>query len=305
MLSILAAVIGSGKWGSAITDVIAQNKPVFLYSRNKLKKSWHSNISVTNNIADVLNAKYLFIVIPAQAIKGFLEQIRGLSQDTVIILCAKGIDMSHGKLLSDIVGDIFPANRICVLSGPNFATEVMDKKLTISTIACNDINVTEEVARIFNTQYFKFIPNDDIISTQIFGALKNVLAIACGVARGLEMGENAVAAMFTQGISEIMYVIKKFGGDGNHIISSAGIGDIFLSCASATSRNNAFGILLAQGKKIDPDVVVEGKYTIIALLENYSELANDVPLLSVIYKIVTHKISGASDIQSNLYELFR
>jgi glycerol-3-phosphate dehydrogenase (NAD(P)+) len=299
-----ASVVGSGKWGSAIAGLLAQKHQALLYSRDITKKSHDNKIIITHNIDDVLKSKYLFVAIPAQQIQSFLKLVRGLSKDTVIILCSKGIDISTGKLLSEIVADVLPNNAICALSGPNFASEVAEKKLTISTISSNNIKIADEIAKNFSTEYFRFIANNDIISTQVFGALKNVLAIACGIVRGLGMGENAVAAILTLGINEIITVARKYGAKNVEITSPAGIGDIFLSCNSSTSRNNEFGVLLAQGKEIDQEIVVEGKHTIIALSENLQDMLSKLPLLNFVYKMVTKKLSGAHQIKRELFYIF-
>ncbi len=301
MVNNLISVIGSGKWGSAVAGLLAQKDQVLLYSRDLKKKSHDSKIVVTHTIKDILKSRYLFLAIPAQQIQSFIKLITGLSKDSVIILCSKGIDLSTGKLLSEIVANVLPTNTICALSGPNFASEVVEKKLTISTISSNNIKVADEIAKNFSTEYFKFISNDDIISTQIFGALKNVLAIACGVVRGLGMGENAVAAVLTLGIGEIISVAHKYGAKNVDISSPAGIGDIFLSCNSSTSRNNEFGVLSAQGKEVDPKIVVEGRYTIVALSENFKEMLSKLPLLNFVYKVVTKQVSGTHNIKQELF----
>lgn len=297
-------VIGAGKWGSAIADLLAQNSSVFLYSRSNQTQSWHRNITIINGLDDMRNADYIFIAIPTQQVGVFLKKTGKISPAAKIILCSKGIDISTGKLLSDIVKAVLPQNKICIFSGPNFSGEVMNKALTVSTISCEDLSVAEDIAKSFSTDYFKFLPNADVVATQICGALKNVLAIVCGVVHGLGMGENAVAAILTKGIAEIMRVIGKFGGEAINVTSAAGVGDIFLSCNSTTSRNNKFGAMMAKGEDVDPNIMVEGRHTIIALFKNYHELVKGLPLLYFVYQLSTKKISGEKEIRSNLLELF-
>ncbi len=298
------SVIGAGKWGSAIADLLAQNSSVFLYSRSNKIQSWHRNIVITSDISGIAQSDYMFVAIPAQQVGGFFAELQRISKNAVIILCSKGIDIATGKLLSDVVKDFLPQNKICVFSGPNFSSEVTNKVLTVSTISSVDLDVADDIANRFSTDYFKFLPNEDIVATQICGALKNVLAIACGVVHGLGMGENAVAAIITKGIAEIMYVIEKFGGEEINIASAAGVGDIFLSCNSTTSRNNEFGAMLAKGQDINPDIVVEGRYTIMALSDNHRELVKALPLLDFVYRLSTNKIYGAKAIRSDLLEIF-
>lgn len=297
-------VIGAGKWGSAIADLLAQNSSVFLYSRSKKTQSWHRKVTIVHGIDDIRNADYIFIAIPTQEVGGFLKELGEISSAARIILCSKGIDISTGKLLSDVVKDVLPQNKICIFSGPNFSEEVMNKLLTVSTISCEDLAVAEDIAHSFSTDYFKFLPNADVVTTQICGALKNILAIACGVVHGLGMGENAVAAILTKGLAEIICVIEKFGGEAINITSAAGAGDIFLSCNSTTSRNNKFGAMMAKGEDIGPDIVVEGRNTIIALFENYLELVKGLPLLYLVYQLSTKKISGEKDIKKKLLGVF-
>lgn len=298
------SVVGAGKWGSAIADLLVQNSVLSLYSRNSQKQTWHPNITMTNELSDVQQSNYIFIAIPAQQVGGFFAKIGKISPAAKIILCSKGIDISTGKLLSDIINDVLPGNKISIFSGPNFSGEVMNKVLTVSNISSQDLSVAQDIADSFSTDYFKFLPNNDIVATQVCGALKNVLAIACGVVRGLNMGENAVAAILTQGITEIMHVIDKFGGSSININSAAGVGDIFLSCNSATSRNNEFGAALANGHDIGADVVVEGKHTIIALSEHYYDMVKALPLLDFVHRLSTKQISGDNMIRSNLLRIF-
>ena len=299
------SVIGAGKWGRAIADLLAQHQQILLYSRSAIDKNFHDNIINTQAIDEIIDSDFLFIAIPAQALHMFCKTIQGLSSSTVLVLCSKGIDIGTGELLSNIVSREFPKNKICIFSGPNFSNEVIDKCFTVSTIASDDIDIARDIATRYSTSYFKFVPSNDIVSTQVFGALKNVLAIACGVIKSLDMGENAMAAILTIGIKEIIDVAEVFGGKSQSINSPAGIGDIFLSCNSLTSRNYNYGFQLAEGNHVDSNVVIEGAHTISALSKSHLDLVRSLPLMNFVCHLVSGDFVDTQTIRDKISQVFQ
>ncbi len=265
------AIVGSGSWGDALAKLYKEMADVTVLTR-------------ASSIEDITNRDLIFLVIPAQAIRSFCQSIAGkIKQDAVIIICSKGIEEKTGYLMSEVVQEILP-NKVAILSGPNFANEIKQGLPAISSIACSDITTANHLAKILSTDNFKLYPNQDIIGTQLYGALKNVLAIMCGIVVGFELGENAKAALITKGIKEIDQLIKSKNADHKTILEPAGVGDLFLTCNSTQSRNTSLGIKIAQSGSFSEalsDQHVEGVYTAKALSKTIS-----LPIFDLIYKII-------------------
>lgn len=266
------AIVGSGSWGDALAKLYKEVADVTVFTR-------------ASSIEDITNCDLIFLVIPAQAIRSFCQSIAGkIKQDAVIIICSKGIEEKTGYLMSEIVQKILPNNKVAILSGPNFANEIKQGLPAVSSIACSDIATATHLAKILSTDNFKLYPNQDIIGTQLYGALKNVLAIMCGIVVGFELGENAKAALITKGIKEIDQLIKSKNADHKTILEPAGVGDLFLTCNSTQSRNTSLGIKISQSgffnEKLS-DQHVEGVYTAKALSKTTS-----LPIFDLICKII-------------------
>jgi len=269
---MVVAVIGAGAWGSALASVLSKNHKVIQYSRRKDLLPVSKNIYITNNLSDVRAAKHILLVLPAQQIRGFLKQLTDyVSDECKIIICSKGLELETGMLLSEVVEEAFPKNKIAVLSGPNFAKEIQSGLPATSSLAAKDQAITDQIIMDLNFENIKLIPTDEVIAVQIFGALKNVLAILCGFAQGLSLGENARAALITKGIQEITMLSEEYSKKEVIIENPGCIGDIILTCTSETSRNTKFGMNFA--KKYDRNNIdnaenhstVEGMFTAQAL----------------------------------------
>ncbi len=301
-------VIGSGAWGTALALVSARaNNQVMIYSRNKFvaddinnehkNSSYLPNINIpksikaTCNLIEIINADAIIISIPAQNIRQICIELKelGISHNVILIICSKGIEQNSLKLMSEVIAEILPLNKIAILSGPNFALQVAQDLPAITSIAANDINLSTMLAQNLKNINFRIYPNQDIIGTQIYGAVKNVLAIASGIAEGMKFGENAKAAIISRGIIEINTLSLAMGGKEETLLSPAGIGDIHLTCSSSSSRNTSYGIALAN-KKVPKDCLVEGFFT----CKSINSLANkyniSMPICQAVYKI-THEYS--------------
>ncbi len=298
MKSEKIAVIGNGDWGSAITSIVAEQYPVTVYVRNKGSSLEQSGrVSFTSKIRDTLDYEYLFIVVPSQNIRSICKELVGLGAHAKIIVCAKGIDLETGQMLSQVIERHFPRNICAVLSGPNFALDVRQKLFTCTSIASSEIEVARDLAEKFSTDYFTLVPNNDVVATQIFAALKNVLAIACGIVSALGLKDNSRAAVITQGIKEMIDFATALGGVHETIISPAGIGDIFLTCSSGRSRNTTFGeelvtkYLAYSYEEIinNQKITVEGMHTVVAMHKHHKDLIKSLPMHSFVYEVITKK----------------
>jgi glycerol-3-phosphate dehydrogenase (NAD(P)+) len=303
-------IIGAGAWGSAIASVLAYNnynvllycnEDIFIDSINQNNISprlpdikLSSKITASKNFKEsIFDADYLFFVIPSNVIKLILNDIKKIDPYFAkkIIICTKGVDEENLQLFSDIFDQKLPKSSYCFLSGPNFAVEVAKNAKTITNIASNDNNLAEEFKNLLENNYFKITILDDIITTQIAGSMKNILAIGCGIITGLKLGENAKAGFITSGILEIATMIEHFGGNSKNLISAAGFGDLFLTCSSKKSRNFSLGFEIASGKNpkellSDPNKTYEGAKSVKIFNKLAKEKNVKLPKCQNIYDIL-------------------
>ncbi len=261
-------VIGAGAWGTALANLLAQNNsaPVCLIANNlevvdeiNQKHSNHNflpNIILSYNLKSAQNleeeasqADFIFIVTPSTASAELLQKIArfNLKPTCGLVMCSKGLEGSSLKFFHQIIEEILPQKNYAILSGPNFAAEVASKTPTVTTIATRNQNFAITVAALLKNKYFYAEISADVVAAEVCGIVKNIMAIGCGIIDGLDLGQNAKAALVTQGIAEIKLLCEKFSSAGE-INNAAGFGDIFLTCASTKSRNNSLGLSIAQGQ---------------------------------------------------------
>jgi glycerol-3-phosphate dehydrogenase (NAD(P)+) len=299
-------VIGAGAWGTAIAKLIAENgNDCLIYAReNEVVNSINSknenelffkgislpkNLKATSNLKDVVNSDYFFLVPPAQFLRSTLEDFKkfNIKMTSKFIICSKGIENTSLKLMSEVLDDVIGHSDFCVMSGPSFAHEVANKEVTIVTIASMDNQLADEVKSIMQTPYFKLQYTDDVISPQIAGAIKNVIAIACGIAKGLKQEENTKAAIITKGYNEIRNLCIALGGKSDALREPAGIGDLFLTCNSEKSRNFTFGYELATNSLKQNNIsVIEGVATSISVKQMNKKYNVPLPLCQKINDVI-------------------
>ena len=252
-LSSKISVIGSGAWGCSIADLISKNGfDVSLFVRNKLDHIISRNVAIYSNFDEsVKKADFIFIVTPSSVVSGILDNLKGkIEKKAIIVICSKGIENKNGKLFGQILAEKL-TNNYAILSGPNFASEVAKEAPTVTTIASDKKAVAAAVCKLLNNNYFLAIPSDDVVTTSISGAVKNIIAIGCGIIDGLKLGDNAKAALITKGVAEISALSKKMGGKIENVLSPAGFGDLFLTCSSTKSRNYSLGFMIGSGKNAE------------------------------------------------------
>lgn len=248
-----------------------------------------SNLEIFNT------AKAIFWVIPTkfsmEAIKNLKSIIR---KDCTIVICSKGffVDDSKGeiKLISQIIEKELTTN-FCVLSGPNFAKEIALNRHTASVIASKNIELARGIAELVQSKNFKIFVSNDYISAQISGAIKNVIAIACGIVSGAKLGPNARAAIVSMGLQDIRKISIAYGGHSNSMMSLSCLGDCILTCFSEQSRNTSFGIKIGQGEQLESILLtqkktVEGYFTAKYAFEIAKSLNIETTVLTAIYNIL-------------------
>ncbi len=274
-------VIGGGAWGTALAQVLARaDAPVRLWAREDDVVTsiitCHQNTAFLPGVAlspaitahgrfDALDdCDTLLIVTPAQHLRSVLADIAVARRP--LILCAKGIEAHTDALMAEIAAATHPEAPVAVLSGPTFAREVALGLPTAITLACADDAVAHTLAQALARPHFRPYVSTDVIGAEIGGAVKNVLAIACGVVAGRRLGENARAALIARGFAEMVRYGVARGGQAETLTGLSGLGDLVLTCASVASRNFSLGVGLGEGKTAadllaDRTSVAEGAFT--------------------------------------------
>ncbi|NDF11653.1 MAG: NAD(P)-dependent glycerol-3-phosphate dehydrogenase [Proteobacteria bacterium] len=306
------AVVGAGAWGTAIAVTAANaGSNVTLWALEKevvesVNKS-HENkvflagcklpkkIKATGELKDILNKEAIFLVTPSQFVGKTCEQLKKLKlpKKTPLVLCSKGIDQKSLKLMSEVVEEILP-NPIAILSGPTFADEIASNLPASATVASRDPRLADKIGKMVSHRLFKVHYSKDIIGSQISGSAKNVLAIACGIAAGRKLGQNAQAALITGGLAEIRRLCIAKGGRSETIQGLCGLGDVILTCGSQKSRNMSLGFALGQGKSLEAymksrKTVAEGVYSADSVTRLAKKLGVDMPIMEAVNRILHHK----------------
>ena len=260
------AVIGAGKWGEALHFALSLKNEVLISSRKK------RNIKNFVPLQVALECEYLIIAIPAQSIRNWLE-LNFKYTGQKILVAAKGIEADTGCFLKEIYEEYIPSKNLGFISGPSFASEVMQGLPTALVLNATDKAFYDEFAPFF-PDFIKTYYSDDVIGAEIAGAYKNVLAIASGICSGLGLGQNASASLISRGLVEMERFSKYFGETKTEtFIGLSGAGDLFLTASSVLSRNYRVGLGLAQNKPLN------------VILEELGEVAEGVMTSEAIYKL--------------------
>lgn len=308
-------IVGAGAWGTALANIAARaKKNVTIWAleedvvasinqsheNTKYLKGYavEKGVKATTDINDSLNADCILIVTPAQHMKAVLLSMPTIIKDDVpFVICSKGIDLETGKLLSTVLQETCPDRLYAVLSGPSFAGEAaLGKEPTAVTIAAKDKKIAKNIANSLSSPTFRPYITDDPVGAQICGAVKNVMAIACGVMHGRKMGDNAKAAFITRGLQEIWTLGSAMGTERKTLMGMSGIGDLILTCSSMQSRNFSLGVMLGEGKTLDEilaarNSVTEGVHTAEAVLKLAKKHAVDMPIAAAVHGILSGEIS--------------
>ncbi len=307
------SVIGGGAWGTALAQVYAEaGHNVTLWAReealandiNKFKENktylpgvkLNGTIRATSDLSRALKEDVLLNVVPAQHTRAILDQMKPyLRPDQPIIICAKGIEIESRQLLSTIIRNECP-NPVAVLTGPSFASELSMGKPTAATLACEDKVLAERIQSSLSSKTLRLYTTDDVIGAQIGGAIKNVIAIGCGIIEGLELGESARAALVTRGLVEIARLTVALGGRRDTLMGQCGVGDLMLTCASKQSRNFSFGFLMGQGQSAAEILatrksVTEGVHTAKAAVQLAKDFDVEMPIVQNVHACIEGRLA--------------
>lgn len=315
------AVLGAGSWGTALArHLVKKGIPVILWSRSpeaaeKLRETKENkqylpgiqlsdDLTITSELSMALReARYIVLAVPSQSVRQVAGQIRPyLHQDAVIISTAKGLEQETLLRMSQVLVSELPKweDNIAVLSGPSHAEEVARHLPTAVVVAAKKRETAEMVQDLFMNSSFRVYTNPDIIGIELGGALKNVIALATGIADGLGFGDNTRAALMTRGAVEIARLGTKMGAEALTFAGLAGIGDLIVTCSSMHSRNRRAGIALGQGLPLDEvlssmGMVVEGVITTKTVNQLASKMDVPMPIAHEMYQIL---FEGKSPLES-------
>ncbi|MGE4314031.1 MAG: NAD(P)H-dependent glycerol-3-phosphate dehydrogenase [Pseudobdellovibrionaceae bacterium] len=304
------SVIGAGAWGTALAQALAlSGKEVTLWARednvaqsindsNENKTylpgtSLSQRIMATSDLSRAASSDILLIVTPAQHVRATLQSMAPTVKDgTCVVLCAKGIEIDTGLPLSKVAAEILPHAQISVLTGPTFAAEIAKGLPSAMTLACADKDAAKALRETLSTKTLRLYVTDDVLGAQIGGAVKNVIAIACGIIHGLGFGESARAALVTRGLAEMGRLASAMGAKRETLMGMCGMGDLMLTCSSMQSRNFSLGAALGGGKSLadilaERKSVTEGVHTAHALITLAQKNAVEMPIAEAVYACLT------------------
>lgn len=308
-------VIGAGSWGTTLADLLAKKGhrvTLWAYESELVTEmqvrrenslflpgiALSEALTFTGSLAEAVQDKELLLfVVPSQALRSVLKNVLAhISADAIIVSASKGIEVESLKLVSQVYEELLPPElykRFAVLSGPSFAREVAAEMPTAVVAAAADAATAKQVQDAFNSRFFRVYTNNDVIGVELGGAVKNVIAIAAGIADGLGFGCNTRAALITRGLAEIARLGQALGARGETFAGLAGMGDLVLTCTGDLSRNRTVGIQLGQGRKLaeilaEMRMVAEGVKTTESTCLLAKSLGVEMPIAFKVNEILYH-----------------
>lgn len=306
-------VIGAGAWGTALAAMARRaGRDVTLWAREEEVvasiNTHHENemflpgitldseIRATSDYAETVEADLVLLVAPAQHLRSVCADLAKCWVSGVpVVICAKGIERGSNALMTQVIAEALPSAPGMVLSGPTFAKEVAAGLPTAVTLACEDSQLGERAAAAIGTSTFRPYLSTDLVGAAIGGAVKNVLAIACGLVEGKKLGDNARAALITRGLVEVVRLAMSLGGQSQTLMGLCGLGDLLLTATSMQSRNYSLGAALGQGRTLDEVLgerraVTEGVYTAEAVVALAESKGVDMPICRAMDQILNRNI---------------
>lgn len=303
-------VLGSGSWGTGIASLLVPNAAsVTAYGLDldamKAINTTHTNphylpgvdlpveLRATDSIEGASEADLVAFVVPSSVTAAVAADLAKLTlkPNVILLSCAKGIELGTGRRMSEIIAETLPHHPLAVLSGPNHAEEVSRGLASCAVIASEDQDVALALQKLFSTPFFRTYTGDDMAGLELGGAIKNVYAIAAGCAKGLGLGDNAIAALVTRGLAEMTRLGVALGGRQETFMGLSGVGDLVVTCYSEHSRNHRFGLALGQGISIQKaeeslGMVAEGVRNAKSIHEAARRAGVRTPLLDAVYGIL-------------------
>ena len=312
-------ILGAGAWGTALAQVAAANDGETLLwaleddvvsAVNRIHQNpiylpgvqLDPSIRATGNFSELADCDAWLVVTPAQHMRAILERMP--CPGMPLVLCSKGMEESSGALLHEVAKEVCTTSPVAILSGPTFADEVAQGLPTAVTLAADDLALAERLRERIARPAFRIYVSDDVVGAEIGGAVKNVLAIACGVVEGKGLGQNARAALVARGFAEMQRFGLACGAKRETLSGLSGLGDLVLTCSSTSSRNYSLGVGIGEGRPAaellsNRRTVAEGAFTAPVLARISREKGIDMPIVNAVDALV----AGRADVEQVLDEL--
>ena len=297
------AVLGAGAFGTALAISLARDgRDVLLWARdagqadalqtarvNRARLpdvAFPKTLTVTSDFDAIDALNIVLIAVPMQQLADFARDHKAKLENKTLIACCKGIDLQTGLGPTAVLQSILPDTPRAILTGPSFAHDIAIGLPTALTLACSDKELGTQLQHDLSTSNIRLYRSTDVVGAELGGALKNVIAIACGAAIGAGLGESARAALITRGFAEMQRMAQAIGALPETLAGLSGFGDLALTCASEGSRNFRFGLSLGRGEVFDPKVTVEGVATAKACLARAEKLNLDMPITAAVVAMI-------------------
>lgn len=310
-MHIRVAVLGAGSWGTTVAHLCAHNAPTVLWARDSeiatAVTERHENprylpgyplkpeLGATADLADAVGSADVVVMgVPSQAFRTTVRAVAAHIRAWVPVLSlTKGLEGQTRMRMTEVIAEELPGHPYGVLTGPNLAKEILAGDAAATVLAMSDVSVADELARVFATELFRVYTNPDIVGSELGGALKNVVAIASGMADGLGTGDNTRAAVITRGLAELTRLGVAMGGDPLTFSGLAGMGDLVATCISTQSRNRYVGEQIGRGRTIDDivaemDQVAEGVKSAAVVVDLASDQGVEVPIAEQVDAVCNH-----------------
>jgi glycerol-3-phosphate dehydrogenase (NAD(P)+) len=317
---MLCAVLGAGAWGTALSDLLARNGHqvrLWAYEADVVASvnQRHENsrflnghvlspsIEAVGNVAQAVDgADLVALATPSHALRRIVKSAgKSLPRKAPVVVATKGIENGSLSLMTEVVEQECPGATVVALSGPSFAAEVVTRQPTAVVVASSNDDAAEVAQRAFSCAYFRTYTHTDVIGVELGGALKNVMAVATGIAEGLGLGFNARAALITRGLAEMTRLGVAIGAEQSTFAGLAGLGDLVLTCTGSLSRNRAVGVEVGKGRKLadvlkDRETVAEGVITAQSARELASRKGVEMPIVDTVNRVLFEEQSPRSAI---------
>ncbi len=308
-MEICAAVIGAGSWGTTVAHLLAHNTSTVLWARDPEVATevserhtnsrylagfdLHPNLRATDSFEDaVRQADVLVMGVPSHGFRSTLEEVKvHLRAWVPVVSLTKGLEQGSRLRMTEVINEVLPGHPYGVLTGPNLAKEILAGDAAATVLAMSDLTIGVELQALFATELFRVYTNPDVVGCEVAGALKNVMAIASGMADGLGTGDNTRAAVITRGLGELTRLGMAMGGNALTFSGLAGMGDLVATCISTQSRNRHVGEQLGKGRTIEEiidemNMVAEGVKTAAVVMELSERYDVDMPIAEQVYAVI-------------------
>ncbi|OED46055.1 glycerol-3-phosphate dehydrogenase [Rhodobacteraceae bacterium (ex Bugula neritina AB1)] len=301
------SVLGSGAFGTALAISLAGNGPVTLWARNAIKAQSMQDsrrngtrlpgvvlpetLTISADIAQACTSDVLLLAVPMQTLRGVLEDHQAHLTGKTLVACCKGIELDSGLGPVTVIREVVPEASAALLTGPSFAADIARGLPTALTLACSDAGHCEQLQEQLTTANLRLYRTTDTIGAEVGGALKNVMAIACGAVIGAGLGDSARAALMTRGYAEMQRMALASGARAETLAGLSGFGDLALTCTSDLSRNYRLGLSIGRGETFDPSITVEGAATARAVAEQAQRMGLDMPVTLTVTNLIDQRLT--------------